>query len=237
MIKYCFDLDETICLTPSSRKYEEAVPLYPVIHKINELYNAGNIITIFTARGNTSGVDYNQLTKSQLEKWGVSYNKLIDKNKPDFDLLIDDKAINSKTWREQEKVKIVGFVCGAFDLLHSGHCLYLKEAKSICDWLIVGLHSNPRLDRSEKNVPVQSIEERTIQLESLKYVDQVEVYDTEKDLETLLKHIRPNVRILGSDCRGKKITGEEFCDAVYYHERSHEWSSSDLRKRCLQNVK
>ena len=67
----------------------------------------------------------------------------------------------------------IGFTCGAFDLLHAGHVVMLEEAKNNCDYLIVGLQSDPTLDRSDKNKPVQSIYERYIQLYGLRFVDEV----------------------------------------------------------------
>lgn len=232
-MKYYFDLDETICITPANRDYSKAIPYYKVIDKINLLYENGNEISIYTARGSTSKIDYNELNKKQLSEWGVKYHHLIDKGKPSYDLLVDDKAINSKTWREDNNIKIIGFVASCFDLLHAGHCLYLKEAKQLCDHLIAGLHVDPSIERKTKNTPIQSIEERKIQLESTKYVDEIIIYNTENELENILKEKTPDIRILGSDAKNKSITGEKYCKQIYYHERNHNWSSSDLRKRCI----
>ena len=75
----------------------------------------------------------------------------------------------------------IGFTCSCFDLLHAGHILMLKDAKEQCDYLIVGLQTDPTLDRPEKNKPIQSLEERKIQLEAVKYVDEVRIYSTEAD--------------------------------------------------------
>ena len=82
---------------------------------------------------------------------------------------------------------MIGFTAGSFDLLHAGHVMMLEEAKSVCDYLIVWLHVDPRLERQEKNKPVQSLIERQLQLGAIKYVDQVVVYSTEKELEELLE--------------------------------------------------
>ena len=71
----------------------------------------------------------------------------------------------------------IGFTCGAFDLLHAGHVVMLQEAKNNCDFLIVGLQTDPTLDRSDKNKPVQSIYERYIQLHGIEAVDEVIPYD------------------------------------------------------------
>ena len=77
--------------------------------------------------------------------------------------------------------KPVGFTCSTFDLLHAGHILMLAEAKQVCDHLIVGLQTDPTIDRPEtKNKPVQSVVERFVQLSAVKFVDQIIVYQTEK---------------------------------------------------------
>ena len=85
----------------------------------------------------------------------------------------------------------VGFTCSSFDLLHAGHILMLKECKDHCDTLIVGLQSDPSIDREEKNEPVQSMFERFLQLDAIKYVDKICIYETEDDLLALLGYIRP----------------------------------------------
>ena len=234
-MKYCFDLDETICATPSSRKYSEAVPYNSVIQKINELHDQGNEITIFTARGSTSGIDYRSLIIKQLSDWGVKFHKLIDKGKPSYDLFIDDKAICASVWREREGIRIIGFVASCFDMLHAGHCLYLQEARSVCDYLIAALQENPNIDRPHKNKPIQSLKEREIQLRSNRYVDEIITYKTEKDLEKVLQKIRPDIRIVGSDAKGSSITGEEYCKNIYYHNRGHNFSSTELKNRIIEN--
>ena len=80
-----------------------------------------------------------------------------------------------------------GFTCGAFDLCHAGHILMFQEYRKVCDYLIVGLHSDPSLDRTGKNKPIMSLEERLIILKGIKYIDEIIVYDTEKDLYKLIK--------------------------------------------------
>ena len=93
------DIDNTICITDDSHgidKYKKSIPLYSKIHHINELYDKGNIIRYWTARGNKSGIDYRVLTTTQLETWGCKYHELIMGSKPSFDLLIDDKAMNPR---------------------------------------------------------------------------------------------------------------------------------------------
>ena len=163
-MKYCFDLDETICLTPSDRQYKNAIPYTPVVERINSLYEEGHEITIFTARGSSSGIDYSDLNREQLSRWGVKYHKLIDKGKPSYDLFVDDKAISASEWRKEERIQIVGFVASCFDLLHAGHCLYLKEAKSVCDYL-VGCTTN-RIKYPQVSCIISSFSPNKIRLES-----------------------------------------------------------------------
>ena len=236
---YCFDLDNTLCATPNSKLYKEAVPYLSVIEHVNSLFEKGHCIKIFTARGTGSGIDWHEITVNQLNKWGVKHHELIDKGKPHYDILVDDKAHNAYKWRKENGLVTTGFVAGAFDLLHAGHCLFLKEAKAVCDYLYVGLQLDPSCEKAEnkplgqpKNPPIQSLEERMIQLESTSYVDQVLTYKTESDLFKILEELKPHVRILGSDYKGKKATGEEFSNGVIYHERNHQWSSSELRGRA-----
>ena len=130
----------------------------------------------------------------------------------------------------------IGFTCSCLDLLHAGHILMLKDSKEQCDKLIVGLQTDPSIDRPlTKNKPIQSLRERKIQLEAVRYVDDIFVYETESDLVDLLKLVKPDVRILGSDYKDESFTGDDLNIPIYYHERDHDYSSSDLRKKILQN--
>lgn len=141
--------------------------------------------------------------------------------------------------------KRVGFTASTFDLFHAGHYLMLKDAKAQCDVLIVGLQSDPTLDEryrvetggKNKNKPVQSFEERLIQIEGCKYVDHVIPYSTEAELLELLNELKPNVRILGSDWKGKSFTGNELNIEIHWHNRDHDYSSSNLRKRVYNAEK
>ena len=130
----------------------------------------------------------------------------------------------------------IGFTCSTFDLLHAGHITMLEEAKHHCDYLIVGLQHDPTIDRPEtKNPPIQSIIERQIQLSAVKYVDEIIVYNTEKDLEDLLLTLPINVRILGVEYKDSNFTGKDICKQrnieLYFNKRDHSFSSTSLRKR------
>jgi glycerol-3-phosphate cytidylyltransferase len=126
---------------------------------------------------------------------------------------------------------IVGFTCGAFDLLHAGHALMLEECKSHCDYLIVGVQSDPSRDRPDKNRPIMAYEERIIVVRSIRWVDEIIRYDTEKDLEEMLTKIRPDVRILGSDWKDRPFTGHSMTIKTVFNERNHNYSTRNLRRR------
>ena len=125
-----------------------------------------------------------------------------------------------------------GITFGAFDLFHAGHILMLEEAKTVCDYLIVAIQNDPSLDRETKNSPVQSIEEREIQVSACRYVDEVIIYDREADLLEILDTFSWDVRILGDEYQNKDFTGrEKYLDKCYFNKRPHNFSSSELRER------
>ena len=129
----------------------------------------------------------------------------------------------------------IGLTASTFDLLHAGHVSMLREAKSQCDYLIAALQVDPSLDRSDKNPPVQTIVERQAQLHAVKYVDEVVVYCTEHDLLDIINMYPIDVRILGEEYRLKDFTGKDECRRLgiqlYFNNREHRFSSSDLRRR------
>jgi hypothetical protein len=84
------DIDNTICKTEGN-DYANAVPIPENIAKINKLYDEGAIIIYHTSRGNSTGINWYELTLKQLNEWGCKFNSLW-LNKPSYDLWIDDKA-------------------------------------------------------------------------------------------------------------------------------------------------
>jgi glycerol-3-phosphate cytidylyltransferase len=132
----------------------------------------------------------------------------------------------------------IGFTCSTFDLFHAGHIMMLKEARTQCDYLIVGLQTDPTIDRPlEKNKPVQSVFERYEQLKACKYVDEILVYATEKDLVDILLSYPINVRILGNEYEHKSFTGRQECVdrgiQFYFNKRDHSFSTTELRQRVV----
>jgi glycerol-3-phosphate cytidylyltransferase len=133
---------------------------------------------------------------------------------------------------------IIGLTASTFDLLHAGHVVMLREAKSQCDYLICALQVDPSLDRPEKNSPVQTLVERYTQLSAVKYVDEILCYQTEKDLEDILELYPINIKIMGKEYKDKDFTGREICKrrgiSLYFNSRDHRFSSSDLRHRVVK---
>ena len=127
----------------------------------------------------------------------------------------------------------IGFTCSTFDLFHAGHIMMLKEARTQCDYLIVGLQTDPTIDRPEKNKPVQGIFERYVQLQACKYVDEVVVYATEKELLDVLQSYPIDVRILGDEYASKSFTGDNLGMELYFNRREHSFSTTELRQRVV----
>jgi glycerol-3-phosphate cytidylyltransferase len=130
-----------------------------------------------------------------------------------------------------------GITFGTFDLFHAGHVLMLQEARTICDYLIVCIQTDSSAGRPEKNKPIQSIIERQIQVSACKYVDEIIVYNSERDVLEMLKSVEWDVRILGDEYRDKPFTGrEETLDRCYFNRRPHQFSSSELRLRVIKGA-
>jgi glycerol-3-phosphate cytidylyltransferase len=127
----------------------------------------------------------------------------------------------------------VGITASCFDLFHAGHVLMLKEAKTVCDYLIVALQTDPTIDRPEKMRPIY---ERFIQVSACKYVDEIVVYETEKDLLNVLKSLKIDVRILGEEYEEKDFTGRHLDMEFYFNKRRHDYSSTELKKRIANQL-
>jgi glycerol-3-phosphate cytidylyltransferase len=130
----------------------------------------------------------------------------------------------------------VGLTASCFDLLHAGHILMLEEAKSVCDYLVCALQTDPSIDRpKEKRKPIQSLVERQIQLQAVKFVDEIIVYETEDDLLNILKTRSPDLRIVGEEYIGRDFTGRDWCEKnnveIYYNSRNHNFSTTSLLER------
>lgn len=128
------------------------------------------------------------------------------------------------------KIYTCGIICGSFDVIHPGYIRMFKEAKSVCENVTVALQGDPTIDRPEKCKPVQSLSDRIEILESIRYVDKIVTYNTEKELDKVLGQENYDVRILGSDYHDREdYTGAHYEKPVYFIERNHNFSTTELK--------
>ena len=132
--------------------------------------------------------------------------------------------------RDTSSVK-VGITVSTFDLLHSGHTLMLNECRSRCDFLVVGLMTDPTIDRKNKMKPLQTTMERYIQLCGFKGVDLIVPLDTENDIINLLKILKPDIRFVGEEYKGVEFTGKDLGIEIYYNNRQHDYSSTKIKQK------
>ena len=130
---------------------------------------------------------------------------------------------------------VVGFTSVVGDLLHAGHVMMLNECRLYCDYLVVGIISDPTIDRPEKNAPVQSLYERYCEVASCKAVDEVIPLTGESDLLMAVSSLPIDIRFVGDDYKNKDFTGRDVCwqrgIKIVYNNRLHGLSSSELRER------
>ena len=123
----------------------------------------------------------------------------------------------------------LGFTAGNFDLLHPGYIYTFEEAKRHCEKFIIFLHRDPSLHRKSKYKPVIPPWDRYKALMSIKYIDDVYMYNDEDELLKLIKFFKPDVRILGEDYIGRNFTGDDLVIDIIYTSRSHGWSTTKLK--------
>lgn len=233
---YCFDLDGTICTSVKHSQYEEALPDYSVINEINRLYDEGNTIKIMTARGCVSGIDHTQITKRQLNMWGVKYHELIMNIKPHADWFIDDKGINVLEWKNRIP-KVNGIVAGAFDIIHPGYIKLFEECKRYCTHLTIALHEDPSIARPNKLKPVQTVEERKEILRAIKYIDDIVLYQEEDTFLSYLESGNYNIRFLGDDYNNGSYTGKNIDIDIVFINRNHNYSTTKLKNKIYETIK
>ena len=179
-----------------------------MVRAVNNLYDQGHHIIMMTARGRGSGIDHTDLTRNQLAMWGYKYHELEPMfHKPTADLFIDDKGIEASQWAASQP-RLKGIVAGAFDLIHPGYVRMFKECKWHCNHLTVALHEDPSMARPHKMKPVQSLEDRKEVLRSIKYIDDIVVYQAE---DTFLSYLTDyDIRFVGDDYSDGSYTGNDL---------------------------
>ena len=118
---------------------------------------------------------------------------------------------------------------GCFDILHRGHIELFKYAKSLGDRLVIGIDSDSKVKKDKgESRPFNRSEDRKFILESIKYVDEVLVFNSAEQLENLIKDNFPDIMIVGSDWRGKKVVGSEHAGEVLFFDRIDEYSTTKI---------
>ena len=239
-MNYCFDLDGTICDTPSKDSkplYHEANPIPFMVEQVNRLFDEGNKIIIMTARGRGSGKNWTDWTIKQLDMWGVKYHELEPMfHKPTADLFIDDKGINVEDWKKTVPLK-KGIIAGAFDVIHPGYIEMFRDAKKYCNHLTVALHLDPSIERDIKLKPVHTKEERKEILLALKDVDEVVYYEVENGFLNYLKSGDYHIRFLGTDYIKGNYTGKDIPIDIVWLNRNHDYSTTRLKTLIYKSVK
>ena len=241
-MKYCFDIDGTLCHTPSNpdghgMRYGDATPFPWMVKIVNRLYDEGHYIIMMTARGRGSGINHSDLTRNQLAMWGYKYHELEPMfHKPTADIFIDDKGINVNEWLKQQQLpQTKGIIAGAFDVIHPGYIRMFADAKQHCNHLTVALHEDPSMARPHKLKPVQTVEERKEILKAIKYVDDVVVYQAE---DTFLSYLYDyDIRFLGTDYKDGTYSGKELdIDIVWLDRENHNYSSTKLKTDIFKSI-
>ena len=126
-----------------------------------------------------------------------------------------------------EKKWIKVFVNGTFDLLHPGHIALLNYAKSLGDYVVVGIDTDDRVKEKKGSTrPIYNQEDRGIMLVSLSSVDEVTYFDSDESLEALIKDVKPDIMIVGSDWKGKEVVGSQYAREVRFFDRLGDYSTT-----------
>ena len=119
------------------------------------------------------------------------------------------------------------FVNGTFDLLHPGHVSLLAWAKSLGDYLIVGIDTDDRVrEKKGSTRPIYNQTDRGIMLVSLSAVDEVRYFDSDESLENLVKEVKPDIIVVGSDWKGKTIIGSYYAAELKFFDRIEEYATT-----------
>ena len=125
---------------------------------------------------------------------------------------------------------------GCFDILHRGHFEMLKYAKSLGDYLIVGIDTSTKVRKDKgPNRPYNSTDDRVFALECIKFVDEVKIFDSKENLELLIKQINPDYMVIGSDWKNKQVVGQEYAKSLVFFERISDYSTTNILEYNNEN--
>ena len=129
------------------------------------------------------------------------------------------------------KPKVV-FVNGCFDILHPGHIKLFETARSFGDHLIVAIDSDSKVKEMKGYTrPINSQEDRKIVLESIRYIDEVKIFYSKHELEQLVREIKPDIMMVGSDWKGKEVVGSDYAKEVRFFDRIPGFSTTEIIER------
>ena len=172
--------------------------------------------------------------RDRLDRWGVKYHELEPMfHKPTADLFIDDKGISVEEWKKTVP-PVKGIIAGAFDVIHPGYIRMFKDAKEHCNHLTVALHEDPSMARPHKLKPVQTVEDRKEILRSIKYIDDIVVYQAEDTFHHYLKDY--DIRFLGTDYQDGSYTGKDIPIDIVWLPRKHDYSSTKLKTQIHHTI-
>ena len=121
---------------------------------------------------------------------------------------------------------------GCFDILHRGHIELFKYAKGRGDKLIVGVDSDKKVRKDKgSNRPINSLEDRIEMLKSIKYIDELWSFNSTKELRDIVKINKPDIMVIGSDWKGKKVIGEEYAGRVDFFDRVGNYSTTKILEK------
>lgn len=233
-MKYCFDIDESIFKTPLNNKKEyqfnKSLPCKIMIEEMNKLHNEGNQIIL----RRFSSDELKKLTLYQLDKFECKYDELTFAKAIQSDYFVGNQYIKAKDWINDLRPQRKGIIAGAFDIIHPGYIRMFKEAKQNCSHLTVALHQDPSLERANKLRPVQTVKERMEILMSIRYVDNIEIYNLENEFLEMLKNY--DIRFLGEDYKDGGYTGKEYPIEIIWLNRKHNFSTTRLKKMIFKSL-
>ena len=118
---------------------------------------------------------------------------------------------------------------GCFDILHRGHFEMLKYAKSQGDYLVVGIDTDQKVKKDKgPGRPFNDQFDRKFALESIRYVDEVILFNTANELENLIKNLKPDIMVIGSDWKGKTVVGQDYCNKLTFFDRIGSYSTTNI---------
>jgi rfaE bifunctional protein nucleotidyltransferase chain/domain len=234
-MRYAFDIDNTLVKTNGS-DYENSVPIQHRIDRVNRLFDEGHTIYLFTARGMSSGMDLYEFTVNQMREFGVKHHQLI-MGKPNVDVFVDDKAISVNDWDQKDlfsKSPVI-WTNGCYDIVHVGHiCLFEKcqELATACNGkFVIGIDSDKRVKKMKGNSrPFNTENDRARVLLNIKGVDSVRIYDSDEELENLIKTFSPEVMVLGDEYKNSLVIGASHAKSIIYFPKLSDYSTSKILK-------